>query len=134
MAKSKRASPKVKRAPTRAAPQRSSGNGKPSGSLTPKKQVRKRAFGGPLVRQHEAVWVNGRVPSGYWDLVENRRLYVRWLGQQLGFRKADDWYRITTGDFKRNSGGGLLQQHWSSSAIGAVKETFPGRRRSSPEL
>jgi hypothetical protein len=65
------------------------------------------------------------VPSGYCSHLKNRRLYVRWLGQRLGFRKPEDWYRITTDDFKHNYGAGLLQQHRSSSAIGAVKETFP---------
>ena len=79
----------------------------------------------PPVRRFEAVWLDGPVPSGYWDRVAHRRLYVRWLGQKLRFRKPVDWYRITTGDFKRNSGGGLLNQHWNSSAIGAVKECFP---------
>lgn len=85
----------------------------------------KKAFHVPHVPRHEAIWLDGRVPSGYWDRLENRRRYVRWLGQKLGFRKPEDWYRITTDDFKRNAGGGLLEQHWSSSAIGAVKECFP---------
>jgi hypothetical protein len=85
----------------------------------------KRGFGGPPVRNHEAVWLEGRVPTGYWDVLENRRLYVCWLGQRLGFRKPEDWYRIRTDDFKHNFGGGLLEQHWNSSAIGAVKECFP---------
>ena len=79
----------------------------------------------PPVRRYEAIWLDGPVPSGYWDRLEHRRLYVRWLGQKLGFRKQEDWYRISTDDFKRNSGGGVLLQHWNSSAIGAVKECFP---------
>jgi hypothetical protein len=79
----------------------------------------------PPVRCYEALWLDGPVPSGYWDHLKNRRLYVRWLGQKLGFRKQEDWYRISTDDFKRNSGGGVLEQHWNRSAIGAVKECFP---------
>ena len=79
----------------------------------------------PPVRRHEAIWLDGRVPNGYWHRVQNRRLYVRWLGQQLGFRKREDWYRITTDDFKRNSGGGLFARHWNSSAVDAVKQHFP---------
>jgi hypothetical protein len=79
----------------------------------------------PPEQCYEAIWLDGPVPSGYWDHLENRRLYVRWLGQKIGFRKQEDWYRISTDDFKRNSGGGLLESHWNSSAIGAVKECFP---------
>ena len=87
--------------------------------------VRPKRSNDPPVQSHEAIWLEGPVPSRYWDHLENRRLYVRWLGQKLGFRKWEDWYRISSLDFKRNSGGGLLQQHWNSSAIGAVKECFP---------
>jgi len=50
---------------------------------------------------------------------------VRWLGQKLGFRKPEDWYRISTDDFKRNAGGFLLNKYWSASAINAVMECFP---------
>lgn len=82
-------------------------------------------FGGPSVSRLQAIWLDGKVPAGYWHRLANRRLYVRWLGQRLGFSKPEDWYRISTGDFKRNYGGGILGLHWRSSAIGAVKECFP---------
>jgi hypothetical protein len=82
-------------------------------------------FGGPPVSRLQAIWLDGKVPAGYWHRLANRRLYVRWLGQTLGFSKPEDWYRISTGDFKRNHGGGILGLHWRSSAIGAVKECFP---------
>ncbi len=40
------------------------------------------------------LWLYGPVPSGFWDLAENRQRYVEWLGEQLGFTKLEDWYRI----------------------------------------
>ena len=43
--------------------------------------------------------------------------------RKLGFRSRQDWYRITTDDFKQNAGGGLLH-HWHDSAIYAVRETY----------
>ncbi len=82
-------------------------------------------FDDPPVSRLQPIWLDRNVPVGYWDRLENRRLYVRWLGQRLGFCKPEDWYRITTDDFKRNRGAGILQQHWRSSAIGAVKECYP---------
>ena len=87
--------------------------------------VRRKLSDEPPVTRLQAIWLDGPVPSGYWRRLEHRRLYVRWLGQKLGFSKPEDWYRITTGDFKRNRGGGILQGNWGSSAIGAVKECFP---------
>lgn len=79
----------------------------------------------PPVSRHEAVWLAGKVPSGYWDKAANRRKYLRWLGQELGFRKPEDWYRLTTDHLKQNRGGGLLLNCWHSSAIYGVKECFP---------
>ncbi|MDA0809019.1 MAG: hypothetical protein O3B68_13560, partial [Planctomycetota bacterium] len=40
----------------------------------------------PLSRKisnREAVWLNGPVPTGYWLIPENQRLYLIWLGQRL---------------------------------------------------
>jgi len=87
--------------------------------------VRRRQPDEPLALRLQAIWLDGPVPNGYWHRLENRRLYLRWLGHKLGFSKPEDWYRITTDDFKHNRGNGILGQHWGSSAIGAVKECFP---------
>jgi len=84
------------------------------------------AFPGPPVPRSRAVWLDGPVPKGYWNRLENRRLYMRWLGRKLGFRKIEDWYRITTDAFKQHSGETLLNNYWGGSAVEAVKKCFPG--------
>jgi hypothetical protein len=81
------------------------------------------SHGEETVERHEAIWLDGRVPNGYWEQPTNRRRYVHWLGQRLGVRSRQDWYRITTDDFKRNAGGGLLH-YWHDSAIYAVQDTY----------
>ena len=81
----------------------------------------------PRTRALAPVWTKPPVPLGFWDKPENRLRYMRWLGRQLGFRKHDDWYHITTNDFKRNHGATVLSDHWGSSAIIAVKECFPDK-------
>ncbi len=79
----------------------------------------------PRVQPHQAVWFDAPVPAGYWQYSDHRRLFMRWLGQRLGYRTLEDWYNVTTDDFKQNRGSGALLHCWNSSAIGAVKETFP---------
>src|SRR3569623_603660 len=79
----------------------------------------------PPVRKLDAAWLEGRVPAGYWEEPANRRRYMWWLGQKLGFKKLDDWYRITTNDIKRDRGAVVLYAYWKSSAVAAVQETFP---------
>lgn len=76
------------------------------------------------VAPDDAVWLNGRVPNGFWDRPASRRRYMRWLGERLGFRSRQDWYRITTGDLKRNRGGSVLCSRWHDSAIYAVQDTY----------
>ncbi|HVC93275.1 MAG TPA: hypothetical protein VND64_06265 [Pirellulales bacterium] len=79
----------------------------------------------PHVPMRQAIWLDGPVPPGYWQDPRNRRRYVCWLGQRLRFRKLEDWHKISTADFKRNHGAGLLQSHYRDSAIAAVMECFP---------
>lgn len=76
------------------------------------------------VPRQEAVWLDGPVPAGYWDYQTNRRRYLRWLGQRLGYHKPEDWYRLTTADLKENRGSALLLYQWKSSAIAGLKECF----------
>ena len=61
-------------------------------------------------------WLFGTVPEGFWDSRANRRSYMNWLGQRLGYRCMDDWYEISSLDFQRNKGGGLLQCYDNSPA------------------
>lgn len=59
-------------------------------------------------------WKFGQVPKTFWSIAKNRRRYMAWLGQQLGFRRPTDWYRATTADFQRHRGGSLLLEYRSS--------------------
>src|SRR5688500_13507075 len=78
-----------------------------------------------LDRRHDAVWLDGPVPAGYWDRWEHRRRYLLWLGEQLGFESVQDWYRVTTDNVKLHRGGGVLKYAWNSSIIAGVQDCFP---------
>ena len=88
----------------------------------PRQRIGRHVWTDPPVPRFRAIWLEGPVPSGYWQDSQNRRRYMRWLGQRLGYRKVEDWYKITTDDFKHNRGSGVLANYWESSAIAAVKE------------
>lgn len=77
------------------------------------------------VRDRDAIWLEGPVPPGFWAASENQRRYLIWLGQKLGYRTLDDYYGITTRDFKANRGSGALLHCWGSSSVTAVMQTFP---------
>ncbi len=88
----------------------------------PHQRIGRHVWTDPPVPRFQAIWLEGPVPSRYWEDSQNRRRYMRWLGQRLGYRKAEDWYKITTDDFKHNRGGAVLAHYWDSSAVAAVKE------------
>jgi len=53
-------------------------------------------------------WLFSTTPMGFWNARENRRAFGDWLGVQLGFESADDWYSVRTEDFVRFGGRGAL--------------------------
>jgi hypothetical protein len=69
-------------------------------------------------------WMFARVPVGFWDSLENRRRYLRWLGKKLDFKKPRDWCKVTRNDFRTNYGGGLLFRYQSYNDL--LKECIPG--------
>ena len=71
-------------------------------------------------------WLFVAVPKGFWESLGNRRSYLDWLGQRLGYRRMNDWYEITIHDFLGNRGAGLMAYYRSSPAL-AVTSLVPGR-------
>jgi hypothetical protein len=74
---------------------------------------------------YETPWLNGRVSNGYWNTRENRIRYLRWLGEQCGYRKPEDWYALRKHNFQKNYGGGLLRNAYGSSVQMAVRDLMP---------
>jgi len=58
-------------------------------------------------------WLFHQSTQGYWKSMKNRKLAIEWLGKQCGFTTANDWYRITREDIRRNSLGGLLTHYYN---------------------
>jgi hypothetical protein len=71
-------------------------------------------------------WLFTRIPRGFWGSPANRRSYLDWLGERLGYRCRDDWYDVTCLDFTRNKGVGIMK-HYRHSPARAVIDLIPGR-------
>lgn len=70
-------------------------------------------------------WLMASTPQAYWRHRENRVAYMKWLGEQLGYKRDEDWYDLTQEDFHAHEGGGLLGVHYRNSPIDAVKDYKP---------
>lgn len=71
------------------------------------------------------LWLQGRVPTGYWDHLENRIAYMKWLEKTLGYKKPEDWYQIAKQDFHVNQGGGMLANYYGDSPQRALLDLYP---------
>ncbi|MGH7962887.1 MAG: hypothetical protein ACRERD_13830 [Candidatus Binatia bacterium] len=69
-------------------------------------------------------WLFVSAPQRFWQNPANRRRYLDWLGKQLGFRRVEDWYRISCEDFAKWHGAGLLA-NTGDSPVAALKEYRP---------
>lgn len=60
--------------------------------------------------------------SGYWNNQNNRRDFMDWLGQQLGFKQMDDWRHLTVKQIVSHGGHSVLQMY--SSPFELVTSTY----------
>mgnify|MGYP003373223661 CR=1 FL=1 len=61
------------------------------------------------------------LPSGWWDLKENRIRYYRWLGKRGGFKRPRDWYAVRLSAFHPT-----LQKRFDHSKELILRDMFPG--------
>jgi len=76
---------------------------------------------------HEWIpWKFNASPHNWWrkdPSKEGHRKYLTWLGDLLGFKSYNDWYKISNMAMRRNNGSSLLRQY-KSSARHAVMAVF----------
>ncbi len=69
-------------------------------------------------------WLFTMAPRGFWNQPENRRRYLEWLADRLGFKEPEDWYLLSGKDLLGNNGSTLLNRHGGSPRR-VVMENFP---------
>ncbi|MCC6579023.1 MAG: hypothetical protein IT440_01170 [Phycisphaeraceae bacterium] len=72
-------------------------------------------------------WLLSSTPQRYWRDIRNRRAFMDWLGQQLKFRKPEDWYALRGQDVRRFGGAGLLHNIFGGSAMALLRDYKPDR-------
>ncbi|MCP4659821.1 MAG: hypothetical protein GY856_30835 [bacterium] len=73
------------------------------------------------------VWLEWRfvvTPRNFWSDLGNRRQYLEWLGERLGFETLEDWYRLTYDDLMENHGHSLMLRYSSSPCL-VIIASFP---------
>jgi hypothetical protein len=68
-------------------------------------------------------WLFSPVPAEFWDSPANRRAYLDWLGDELGFRTPQAWTLICSADFRAHGGEVLLRS--CGSLYDLMREYLP---------
>jgi hypothetical protein len=68
-------------------------------------------------------WRFSSVPQRFWEDPVNRRRYFKWLGLQLGYRRATDWLMIREDDIAAYCGNALVNRFSSMHTL--LKEYLP---------
>jgi hypothetical protein len=63
----------------------------------------------PTYRWH--TWQFNTVSKNFWQEQQNISSFLNWVAQQLGIKKLEDWYGVSTLHFKRLGGSWLLQKY-----------------------
>ena len=70
-------------------------------------------------------WRFHTAPKRYWSDAQNRRDYMEWLDNELGFTCIQDWYSVTKATFKTHDGAGMLHCAYGDSVQSALVEYLP---------
>ena len=70
-------------------------------------------------------WKFTRSPNNHWNIKENQLQYMNSLQKILGYRKIDDWYKVTKNDFDENDGNGFLCGHYNGSPYQLLSSVYP---------
>jgi len=53
-------------------------------------------------------------PARYWSKIQNQRVYMDWLGKELGITQNSDWYNVRVVDLYKKGAGSLLVKYKGS--------------------
>jgi len=70
-------------------------------------------------------WLFDFTTSLFWDKKENRKKYMKWVGEKYKFSKKLDWYKISNKHFEDLPKGESFLIFYDSSPIKCVQENFP---------
>lgn len=65
------------------------------------------------------------VPRGYWNDLNNQKLFMDVTGRDLGVTTLSDWYVITPEQLLSNGGTGLIGKRYRGSMINCLRAVYP---------
>src|SRR5690349_1757606 len=63
--------------------------------------------------------------KGGWKNYTNHKVFFDWLGNKLGYKELNDWYKITGTDITQYGGSGLISEYYNNSPSKALQCVYP---------
>jgi len=60
-----------------------------------------------------------------WNKMENRRIFLDWIGIRLGYRDKESWYNCNVEYVCKNGGKPLLDNYYNGSLPSALQSVYP---------
>ena len=68
------------------------------------------------------------VPFGFWNTVQNHKIFMDHLYEHLGFESMDAWYQLRAKDIRDFGGSFLLTKYYSNSPSKLLQYVYPEHR------
>jgi hypothetical protein len=68
-------------------------------------------------------WRFPRVSRGYWDNIQNVKISLEWIGQQLKVSNLEDWYRVSVQEINQLGGSTPLMKYGGKAQL--LKAVYP---------
>ncbi len=68
-------------------------------------------------------WKFHKCPQGFWNDINNQRIYMNWLFKNLGYEKIEDWYKINQNLITSNYGFGIIN-YYKGSPYNTIKNVY----------
>jgi len=79
-------------------------------------------------------WCFATIPSHFWKEEKNRRAYVVWLGNILGYKNTTDWYSLSQKQVIENHGATILKHYYANSPSKLVLEHLKEQKSEEEEM
>lgn len=69
-------------------------------------------------------WRFKYVAKSLWEEPKTHKQYFEWLGDELGLKSTDDWYKVKVSDVRTRGGRVMLNTHYDGSLSKALQAVF----------
>lgn len=97
------------------------------------KALIEKVYDGSLIKSLQSIYPNhkwfpwkfqGHISRGFWDHPDSQKTFMKWVGEELGYKNMEDWYKVTHADIAEKGGRAFLEK-FGNSPTKLLQSVFP---------